>query len=105
MAGTFTVSLSEDLAKQPSVRADKGVIVTVSSINGYKGTVSLTYAAITSNPPPDYIYPTSGSVYVPKNGAANALFSVGVPAGATIVVEAVGSDATKTAAGTITLTE
>lgn len=105
MPGSFSVSLSEDVTERRSLRSDKGVIVTVSSNNGYKGTVGLTYSALTSNPPPEYIYPTSESVYVPKNGTANASFSVGVPAGATIVVEAVGSDATKTASGTITLTE
>lgn len=102
MPGSFTVSLSELASVAASVNIV--VVCTVTSVASYKGNVSLSFFALTSSPPPDYISPTSASVYVPKNGSVETNFTVGLPVGASVIVEAIGSDASgHTASGTITL--
>lgn len=102
MAGSFTVSLAL-LGAAEARSADHDVLVTVRGVNGFKGTVNLVFRALTNNPPPLYLTPTGASVYVPKNGSATTIFSVGVPVTATVVVEAVGTSGSQSHSATITL--
>jgi hypothetical protein len=82
MAGYFTIA---------GTVSGQTVFVEVSSHDGYKGTVDLSYTS-PSSPPPLYISPTSDSVYVPQSGSVTTSFQVGLTAGQTVLVNIFGSD-------------
>jgi hypothetical protein len=69
----------------------QGVNVEVSSEEDYKGTVDMAYS-YSGSTAPNFISPTSDSLYVPKGESANDSVSVGLNTGDSIVFIAAGGD-------------
>ena len=85
----FTISLQPPTTPSPN----QTVEVTVSSNNGAKGTVDLSYSCPDPDDQPLYIDPTSNSVYVPANGSASTSVTVGLSTGQSVTLQAAGGGA------------
>lgn len=91
MSSYFTIDLTD--------LGGGSVQVKLSSVNAYKGTVSVSYSYEDSPSPIPEISPTSDSLYVPCNGSVTDTVSVGETTGWTFDAEA--TDGTLTDGATL----
>ena len=66
------------------------VEVTVTSVDGSKGTVDISYSCPDPEDQPLYIDPSSNSVYVPAHGSATTSVTVGLSTSQSVTLQAVG---------------
>ena len=95
MPGTFTVHIipPDQFARSKKTAAAASVFleVRVTSVNNFKGSVSMKYTHDIANPPPpDLLVPTQENLLVPKGGSISSI--VQVDWSGEVVITAKGTD-------------